>query len=133
MASITCGNCTRTHTSVDAVRACHTGDLFTCTWMIQTPFQWITDPETGEVFDVEAGIRECGAEAVATDRGYTCTAGHEHINMQTRHAEGWDYAEDADEALGLMKAGVQPFTMDGHIATSPADFAPSTYTLAGVR
>lgn len=122
MASIRCGKCAETHASVDAVKACHAGNLFTCHWLVEIPFRWVTDEETGEVFDVEAHTRDCGAEAIATERGWTCAAGHEHVTAEARRNEGWDYAEEYGEAADLALAGVEPRTMSGHIVTSPSDF-----------
>jgi hypothetical protein len=122
MATITCGKCQTTHQSIDAVRACHDGaTIATCGWLVERYQGWV-DEETGEGESWLVTV-DCGAECIYDERGYRCAAGHEHVNMETRHREQWDYAEDAGEAMNLMRAGVQPFTMDGHIATSPADFA----------
>lgn len=118
-----CGKCAKTHSSIASYKACHTGDLFSCHWMVQ---RYVGDPD-----EPWLTVVDCGAEAIATERGWTCAAGHEHVTMQARHDEGWDYAEDAGEAHAMVGAGVTPFTMDGRIATSPADFVP-TYALAGV-
>ena len=130
---IQCGHCHQSHASIAAVKACAAGNLFPCHWAVEFPGRWVVvDDETGESDYIEGGIRDCGADAIATERGWTCAVGHEHVNTQTRWNEGWDYAEDAGEAMNLVRAGRQPFTMDGHLATSPADFAPS-FALAGVR
>lgn len=130
MHSIKCGNCNTAHTSAAAVKACHTGNLLTCHWMVERYIGWV-DEETG-YGEGEMHIVDCGAEAIATERGWTCDDGHEHVTMQARHDEGWDYAECADEAQAMVMAGVQPFTMDGHLATSHRDFAPS-YAMTGAR
>lgn len=127
---INCGHCEGSHATTAAVKACSQGNLFTCHWAVERYEGW-TDEETGESESWLVTV-DCGADAIATERGWTCTNGHEHVNMETRHNERWDYAEDAGEAMNLMLAGVEPFTMDGHLVTSPADFAP-TYALAGVR
>lgn len=111
MATITCGHCRETHRSVAAVRACSQGvPVFPCGWLVMIATE-----------DGPAAV-ECGADAEATDRGWTCAAGHEHVTAEARHREGWDYAEDAGEAMNMVRAGVEPRTMDGHLATSPAAF-----------
>jgi len=119
---IRCAKCHQRHTSVAAVRACHEGTLTTCHWAVQRWVGWV-DEETGES-DGDMQVVDCGAEAVVTDRGWTCAAGHEHVTMEARHAEGWDYAEEYGEARDLALAGVEPRTMSGHAVTSPADFLP---------
>lgn len=104
--SIICGKCRETHGSVDAIRACYAGNLHKCDWLVERTVSWF-DEETGdgEGYDV---IEDCGAEAIVTDRGFTCAAGHEHTYAEIRHAEGWDYAEDPDEAARLARAGTEP-------------------------
>lgn len=125
MKQIRCGNCTETHTSIAAVRACHTGDLFACHWAVEYPGRWVViDEETGESDFIEGGIGDCGAEAIVTERGWTCSAGHEHVTAETRHSEGWDYAECFEEAAGMYRVGVEPRTMSGHLVTNARDFVP---------
>lgn len=124
MITIKCGHCTKTHTATDAVKACSQGNLFPCHWAVK---RYVGDPDEPWLTTVD-----CGADAIATERGWTCNAGHEHVTMETRLDEGWDYAEDADEAMDMARAGVQPFTMDGHVATSSRDFVPA-YAMAGAR
>lgn len=111
----------RRHGSAATVRACFDGaEIGTCGWLVRRTRSWVDD-ETGygESWDVE---EDCGAECVFDERGYRCAAGHEHVNMQTRATEGWDYAEEYGEAQALAFAGVEPRTMDGHLVISPADF-----------
>lgn len=117
---IRCGKCKASHTSIDAVRACYTGALFSCHWMVERYIGWV-DEETGEG-EGENQIVDCGAEAIGTERGWTCAAGHEHVTIEAQHNEGWAYAADAGEAILLARAGVEPRTMDGRIATSPDNF-----------
>lgn len=130
MTSIKCGHCSRRHSSAATVQACAQGNLFSCHWIVERYEGWV-DEETGQTESWLVNV-ECGAEAIGTERGWACAAGHEHVNAQTRMNERWDYAEDADEAMGMVRVGVQPFTMNGRIATSPRDFVPS-YAMAGVR
>ena len=110
---IKCGHCTGTHTSPAAVRACSQGTLFACHWMVQ-------DYNEDGVFH-----RDCGAEATATDRGWTCAAGHQPVTAEARHAEGWDYAEEYGEALAMARTGIEPLTMSGHLVLGPQSFAPA--------
>lgn len=131
MASIRCGHCSASHTSTAAVKACSQGNLFTCHWTVERYVGW-TDDETG-YSEGEMRFEDCGADAIATERGWTCAAGHEHVSIEARHNEDWEYAEDYDEARNLALAGVEPLTMSGHLVLGPQSFAPSTYALAGVR
>lgn len=115
---IRCGNCQEPHRSVEAIKACHGGaTILACGWLVAT-FRSFGEDE------VWPDTVECGAEAILTERGYSCAAGHEHVTMEARHAEGWDYAEDYDEAKALAFAGVEPLTMSGHLVTGPRDFDP---------
>ncbi len=104
---IRCGHCKGTHREVATVKACGQGNVFACGWLVERP--------TGEWNDFRPEIVECGASAVEDERGFTCEAGHAHVDAQTRAAEGWDYAEDAGEAENLAKAGVEPFDMQGRV------------------
>lgn len=107
--SITCAHCKQTHHSVEAVRACSQGaQIFACCWTVE---RMKLHPEDG----LMPVIEDCGADAIATERGFECAAGHSHVTAEFQAREGWAYAEDRDEALALTKAGVQPFTMDGHV------------------
>lgn len=103
---IRCGNrakhATRTyHETIEGVRACHRGETWACTWL------------NGRTEHTEDGpvlvTSECGALAypLPGDRGYTCEAGHEHIYAEVRADEGWEYAEDQDEAQRLERNGVR--------------------------
>lgn len=107
--AITCGNCNEKHLTVDAVRACHTRETFPCPWLIERPAGWHVEAEDF----VEASIVECGSLAWEDERGYRCETGHEHINAEVRHHEGWDYAHDLDEARGLARVGVSSVDMQG--------------------
>jgi hypothetical protein len=99
-----CGNCKVNAESVASVRACYAagkGAGFACDWIVED-YGW-----EGEVYH-----NPCRAHAVATDRGWTCEAGHEHVVAEVRRAEGWDYAEDSD-VRGLIAHGIVPVAMDG--------------------
>lgn len=86
MASITCGNCGKTHYTAADVRACYAGTLVTCTWMMEVR------GEDGFY------VVECGGAVTEDARGYECEFGHSHVYAEVRHREGWDYASDAEEA-----------------------------------
>lgn len=45
---------------------------------------------------------------LAGERGYTCEAGHDHVYAEVRDREGWEYAEDEDEARQLARADATP-------------------------
>lgn len=92
MPNIICGKCKELHHSAAAVKACYAGNLHVCDWFVSE----------GRY------ARECGAEAIVDSRGFTCAVGHGHVYAEIRHAEGWEYAEDADEAMRLVRAGVEP-------------------------
>lgn len=112
---------TTTHASVAAVAACHAGaEVGPCGWLVER-IHVNYDPEGGggEGWTV---TEDCGAEAIFDARGYRCAAGHEHVTMEARNAEGWDYAEEYGEARDLAMAGVEPRTMSGHVVTGPQDF-----------
>jgi hypothetical protein len=78
-------------------------DYFPCGWLVE--------------IRTEDGIAAiaCGALARVTSRGFECEAGHEHVHAEIRHREGWEYAEDLDEAHQLFRAGVEPRTMAGQV------------------
>jgi hypothetical protein len=71
-----------------------------------TPGEYVGDE--GEWLEEQTYTADCGAEAIYDDRGFTCNAGHSHVMAEIRNAEGWDYAEDADEASRLAKTGTDP-------------------------
>lgn len=110
MTSIRCGKCKETHQSVHAVQSCYQGStVAACSWLVERCSAY-QDPETGEWLGGEDGpsIVECGAEAIFTDWGFECAAGHSHVRAEVRHAEGWDYAEDHGEAELLSRWGTEP-------------------------
>lgn len=104
-----CGKCKGKHNRREEGRACYEGRLFDCVWYV------LAYNEDGPC------ERPCGAPAIATERGFTCAAGHSHVDAEVRAQEGWDYAHDPQEARQLMKAGTFPMTMDG---TRPSEIAP---------
>jgi hypothetical protein len=123
--NIKCGKCSTSatavhHTSVAAVKACHEGNLFDCHWAVERWIGW-TDEETG-YSEGDTQIVDCAAEAIATERGWTCAAGHEHVTMQARHDEGWDHAEEYGEAMAMALAGIEPRTMSGHVVLGQRSF-----------
>lgn len=82
-------------------------DVFRCGWLVE---HWTEDGP---------GARECRAVAWLTDRGWECAHGHEHVDMETRAAEGWDYFDD--DEIAAMRNGqwplplVEPRHMDGRL------------------
>lgn len=118
MATITCGNRARhngttgAHATVDNVRRCYLDQSAEiCNWLIEIPAHWVEEIEDF----VDARQVECGMLAweLPEGRGWTCEAGHEHIHAEVRDREGWDYAEDLDEAKRLAAVGVASVQMDG--------------------
>src|ERR1043165_1282904 len=109
MASIICGHCKGTHLTVEGVRHCYAGDASTCGWLFYERDRYgIVCDEDGQQI-----VRECDELAWDDGRARVCEAGHEHVWAEARAREGWEYAEDADEARRLAKAGVMPVGMDG--------------------
>lgn len=109
MASIRCGKCSQTHASSIAVRACYGGSVIApCEWLVKRTHSYY-DEEYGWCGGEDGpSIEDCGAEAIYDDRGFACAAGHSHVNSEIRYAEGWDYAEDAEEASQLTRYGTEP-------------------------
>jgi hypothetical protein len=107
--SITCGNCKGTHLTVEGVRRCYAGTAHPCGWQFEARDRW------GTLRDEDGGaiVRECDALSWDNGRAFVCEAGHEHVWAEARAREGWEYAEDADEARSLAKAGIMPVGMDG--------------------
>lgn len=117
--------CGEKHDSVSVARLCDKGLLVpggivsTCNWLVL---------ERGYDFDHQPVDREveCGMPSVETDRGFRCLAGHSHVTAEYRSREGWDYAEDAEEAYVLAYYGTDPVRMDGSGPSEmvrPAHFA----------
>jgi hypothetical protein len=98
------------HESVAQVRECFQAaadekdgmDVWPCSWLLEGRY------DDGSVF-----YYECGAPTRYTgNRGsYECTRKHDHTPVEVRDEQGWDYAEDAQEAAQLAHAGVRPVPM----------------------
>lgn len=102
------------HPSAELVKVCYLAaaderkgiEVWPCSWLLEgryddnTPFSYPCNlptrytPERGE---------GC----------YECAGGHDHVPPELRYAEGWDYTDDPEEALGLMKNGTVPVQMSG--------------------
>lgn len=113
------GGCGERHETVAEARACNEGRLGTCGWLVEKKYL---------DFDyMEAVVLvECGATTIHTDRGWSCADGHSHVYAEARHQEGWDYAEDKEEAYVLAHFGTTPVRMDGRGISEtrrPAHFA----------
>lgn len=85
--------------------SCDAEDGHPATW----PCAWLVEHYT------EDGVsaRDCGAPAWETPTGWRCRDGHEHVRAEVRYAQGWEYAEDAEEARHMARNGVRPVRMDG--------------------
>ncbi len=104
MHHISCGNCGKSHSTVEGVRRCHPGEQV-------APCDWLYGAGLDE--DGEGIVLECGTDSWITERGWACANGHEHVSLQVRMAEGWDYAGDEGEAFLLRQHGVDAVAMDG--------------------
>lgn len=114
----TCLHCNGQHHYADTARACQQGYTSVCTDLVQVPAgsRWEElpdDEEGGYWWDWDAYQRTCGATAISDERGYHCEAGHDHVNLQTRLGEGWDYAGDEAEAAGRASYGYASVLPDG--------------------
>ena len=103
-----CGKCKLPHSYVAQVRHCYgLPDLtvWPCSWLMEG-----RDEDGVTYYD-------CGARTRfrADGTGYDCDLGHEHTYAEAREAQGWDYAEDAEEAKRLARVGVAAREMDGHV------------------
>lgn len=115
--TVRCGSCRSRHVTADQVLRCYVAkglikDTWPCGWQYEG---LIATGDPDEPF--YRGIVECDAPARlrADGTGYGCLVGHEHTYAEARQAQGWDYAEDDDEAKNLAKAGVEPRTMTGQV------------------
>lgn len=69
-----------------------------CSWLVQAPPVWASDPDSDWYPDSPADlVRDCGAPLVATDRGWECLHGHSHVS-------GAQYFEE-EEVRHLMQDG----------------------------
>ena len=103
----TCGHCERQHHYADTARACSQGRTFVCDWLVELPGT--------EETDYQPRVVECGSTAISDERGFHCEAGHEHVELEVRLAEGWDYASDEQEAAGRAGYGYESRLPDGHL------------------
>jgi hypothetical protein len=102
------------HVTLAEVRACYRAARDEAAGVQVWPCSWLLE---GRYDDMSIYTFECGAPARYTDgRGsYECEAGHDHIALEVQAERGIAYTDDADEARGLMKAGVLPLTMAGAV------------------
>lgn len=102
------------HQHVDEVRACYKAMHDTKAGIQVWPCSWLLE---GRYDDGSIYTYECLAPARFTpERGegaFECSNGHDFIPPQVRYAEGWDYAEDAEEAAHLRKHGIDAVSMRG--------------------
>lgn len=97
-----CGKCGTDAESVASVKACYAGQVEPCGDLVPDGYDECGTLQT----------KECGAHATFTRRGHSCEAGHEYVSMEARYNEGWDYAEDEQEAAMLAQAGVEGRVVD---------------------
>jgi hypothetical protein len=109
--------CHGSHATATAVFRCYVAagridGLWTCGWQHEG---LIATGDPDEPY--YQGIVECDAPArmYPDGTGYACTDGHSHTFAEARAAQGWEYAEDDDEARRLAGLGVEPRTMTGQI------------------
>lgn len=115
MVSITCrakGTEAHTHASVEAVRKHFTAETFPCPDLVDTR----SYDEDGQRI-----ILPCDGLSWEIDGGTRCEHGHEYIDAQTRHKQGWDYAGDAEEAANLRRYGVGYREMGPNTYIDPAE------------
>jgi hypothetical protein len=99
--------CTGQHATAAEVKSCfqaRADGAWPCSWLLE-----------GRYDDGSRHTYACGAPTRYTDeRGsYECDRGHDHVPADVRYEQGWEYAEDADEAKRLVRAGVRPVQLDG--------------------
>jgi hypothetical protein len=98
----------------------------TCSWMVEQT-RWVGDDEYG--YEPVVKIVDCGAPAVFGSDRWACAAGHEHVSMEAREAEGWDYAEDAYAAACIMRGGREARPAGPNIVIDPGEVAQVLSTL----
>jgi len=99
--------CTGQHESAIEVKSCFQAKAdgaWPCSWLMEGRY------DDGSLFTFA-----CDAPTRCTDDegSYECDRGHSHVPAEVRNRQGWDYAEDHEEALQMVKAGVRPVAMDG--------------------
>jgi hypothetical protein len=101
-----------THRTVDEVTSCCKAaaderagtEVWPCSWLLEGRY----DDGTPYTYECMLPTRFTG-----TDGSYQCIGGHDFVPAQTRFEQGWDYTDDPEEALGLMKHGVRPVQANG--------------------
>lgn len=90
-----------THHEVAVARLCSMGFTFACGDYVEV----IT--EDGR------GVRSCTAARWGTVRGSECEDGHAYVDMEARMREGWEYAEDTEDAKNIERGGREARAFDG--------------------
>ena len=100
------------HRTAGEVRECFRAAQDTALGVEVWPCGWLLEARYD---DGSAYSYPCEQPARYTDeRGsHECMAGHGHVPAQVRFEEGWDYAEDADEAAWLRRNGIDAVSMRG--------------------
>lgn len=99
-------------------------ETFPCTWLVERHPHYRGCPardageDCGTCEDAYVTTADCGApsyilrdQATGAEVGWECEDGHQHITAQVRFEQGWEYAEDPEEAGRLARAGVVPVPM----------------------
>jgi hypothetical protein len=92
---------------------------------------WLIERREFDGMDVAEWIAECGAVLVYTDDRWECLAGHEHVSMQAREREGWDYAEDAYDAAVITQGGRAAVPMGPGTYIDPAEVEQARRAIFG--
>jgi hypothetical protein len=102
-----------THPSAELVRACYEAKRDVQAGIAVWPCSWLA--QEGFTEDGVPVIVECGLPTRFTDDkgSYACIGGHDHVPAEVRFEQGWDYAEDDDEARRLAQAGTRPVQVNG--------------------
>lgn len=102
------------HPAVELVKLCYRAaadekagvQVWPCSWLLEGRY------DDNSTFTYECGL-PTRYDDTAQDGSYQCDGGHDFVPAQTRSEQGWDYTDDPEEALGLMKHGVRPVQPNG--------------------
>lgn len=110
--SVLCGNRPKHdgvavhHHNILEVKECY-GLVTLCQWQVERDVCLHEGDEEWPP-EWERQVVACGAPVHEDEHGWRCEGGHSYVDMETRWKEGWDYAEDREEAKRLTAAGTEP-------------------------